>query len=84
MAAGRRGGEFMSDHLDEKQRRLLAGGLARLLGRGAPTVVAEASGMSRNTVIDDAFEARKDRQQGGRAHLIDDTRPRKLHYSSCH
>jgi len=43
--------EFMFEHLDEKQRRLLAGGVARLIGRGGPTVVAEASGMSRNTVI---------------------------------
>jgi hypothetical protein len=40
----------MFEHLDEKQRRLLAGGVARLLGRGGPTRVAEASGMSRNTV----------------------------------
>ena len=45
---------FLFDHLDEKQRRLLAGGMARLLGRGGLTVVADASGMSRNTVIDGA------------------------------
>ena len=46
--------EFMAGHLDEKQRRLVAGGIARLLGRGGLTVVAEAAGMSRNTVIDGA------------------------------
>lgn len=43
--------EFLSAHLDEKQRRLLAGATARLLGRGGIAVVASASGMSRNTVI---------------------------------
>lgn len=46
--------EFMFEHLDEKQRRLLAGATARLIGRGGITVVAEASGMSRNTVGDGA------------------------------
>ncbi len=53
--------EFIFEHLDEKQRRLLAGGMARLIGRGGPTVVAETSGMSRNTVIAGAkaFDARE-------------------------
>jgi hypothetical protein len=37
--------------LDERQRRLVAGAMARALGRGGPTRVAEASGLSRNTVI---------------------------------
>jgi hypothetical protein len=37
--------------LDERQRRLVAGGVARALGRGGPTRVSEASGLSRNTVI---------------------------------
>jgi hypothetical protein len=46
--------EFMTLHLDEKQRRLLAGSMARLLGRGGLTLVAEVAGMSRNTVIDGA------------------------------
>jgi hypothetical protein len=45
---------FVFAHLDEKQRRLVAGAMARLLGRGGPTRVAEASGLSRNTVIDGA------------------------------
>lgn len=71
--------EFLFDHLDEKQRRLLAGGMARLLGRGGLTAVAEASGMSRNTVIDgakayDAKEAPTGRvraEGGGRPRLED-------------
>jgi len=42
---------FVLPHLDEKQRRLLTGAMARLLGRGGPTTVAAASGLSRNTVI---------------------------------
>src|SRR5215211_5473203 len=38
-------------HLNEVQRRLVAGGMARELGRGGKTAVAVASGLSRNTVI---------------------------------
>ncbi len=71
--------EFMTEHLDEKQRRLLAGGIARLLGRGGLTAVATAAGMSRNTVIDGAkaFDAREAptgrvrREGGGRPRLED-------------
>jgi len=40
--------------LDERQRRLVAGALAKALGRGGPTRVAEASGLSRNTVMSGA------------------------------
>lgn len=43
--------EAMLPHLDERQRRLMAGAAAQMLGRGGKTWVAEASGMSRNTVI---------------------------------
>jgi transposase len=46
--------EFFSDvlpHLNEKQRRLVVGATARGLGRGGKSRVADASGMSRNTVI---------------------------------
>lgn len=39
-----------SEHFDERQRRIFAGGLARCLGRGGIVAVAEASGMSRSTV----------------------------------
>jgi Rhodopirellula transposase DDE domain len=38
-------------HMNEVQRRVVAGGVAEMLGRGAKTAVATASGMSRNTVI---------------------------------
>jgi hypothetical protein len=38
-------------HLNEKQRRVVAGAMAVGLGRGGKSAVADASGMSRNTVI---------------------------------
>jgi hypothetical protein len=38
-------------HLKELQRRVIAGAMAEALGRGGKRVVAECSGMSRNTVI---------------------------------
>ena len=38
-------------HLNEVQRRVVAGAMAEMLGRGGKTAVANASGMSRNTVI---------------------------------
>ncbi len=38
-------------HLSERQRWVVAGAAAQMLGRGGKTRVAEASGMSRNTVI---------------------------------
>ena len=37
--------------LDERQRRVVAGATARMVGRGGVTAVAEAASMSRNTVI---------------------------------
>jgi len=37
-------------HLNEVQRRVVAGSMAKALGRGGKTAVAEASGISRNTV----------------------------------
>jgi hypothetical protein len=37
--------------MDELQRRVVAGATAEMLGRGGKSAVAEASGMSRNTVI---------------------------------
>ncbi len=36
---------FMGPHLDEKQRRLQAGAMARMLGRGGVTMAARVSGM---------------------------------------
>ena len=38
------------EHLDERQRRIVAGATARLVGRGGIVAVAEAAGMSRSTV----------------------------------
>ncbi len=38
-------------HLNEVQRRVIAGAIALGLGRGGKTAVARATGMSRNTVI---------------------------------
>ncbi|MGH9091250.1 MAG: ISAzo13 family transposase, partial [Acidimicrobiales bacterium] len=38
-------------HLNEVQRRVVAGAMSVGLGRGGKSAVAEASGMSRNTVI---------------------------------
>ena len=38
-------------HMNELQRRVVAGGVAEMLGRGGKTAVSVASGMSRNTVI---------------------------------
>jgi Rhodopirellula transposase DDE domain len=43
--------EVVLPHLNEVQRRVVAGAMAEALGRGGKTAVAEASGMSRNTVI---------------------------------
>lgn len=43
--------EEVLPHLNERQRRLTVGSFARGLGRGGKTKAAEASGMSRNTVI---------------------------------
>ena len=38
-------------HMNEVQRRVVAGAVAEMLGRGGKSAVAAASGMSRNTVI---------------------------------
>jgi hypothetical protein len=38
-------------HLNEVQRRVVAGAMAAGLGRGGKSAVAETTGMSRNTVI---------------------------------
>src|SRR3954453_21421689 len=42
--------EAVFPHLDERQRRLLAGGEARALGHGGIRVVAQAAGMREGTV----------------------------------
>ena len=43
--------EVVLPHMNELQRRVVAGAMAEMLGRGGKTAVAVASGMSRNTVI---------------------------------
>ena len=43
--------EVVLPHLNEVQRRVVAGATAEMFGRGGKTAVATASGMSRNTVI---------------------------------
>ena len=43
--------EVVLAHMNEVQRRVVAGAMAEALGRGGKTAVAVASGMSRNTVI---------------------------------
>jgi hypothetical protein len=43
--------EVVLPHMNELQRRVVAGAAAEMFGRGGKTAVAVASGMSRNTVI---------------------------------
>ena len=43
--------EVVLPHLNELQRRVVAGAMSVALGHGGKSAVAEASGMSRNTVI---------------------------------
>ena len=43
--------EVVLPHMNELQRRVVAGAFSEMLGRGGKTAVAVASGMSRNTVI---------------------------------
>ena len=66
--------------LDERQKRVLGGATARMLGRGGTSAVARTSGMARNTVItgahqvdigDAAPDDRIRREGGGRKSLID-------------
>ncbi len=69
----------LAPHLDERQKRLLAGAQARALGRGGIAAAARASGMSRSTVqsgvrqVDEGAEPteRVRRLGAGRPRLID-------------
>ena len=72
----------MSVVLDERQRRLMAGAMATLLGRGGQARVTEASGMSRNTVISGTREivggvgpSDRVRAKGAGPKALIDTRP---------
>jgi hypothetical protein len=48
--------EVVLPHMNEVQRRVVAGAASEMLGRGGKTAVATASAMSRNTVIKAEFE----------------------------
>src|SRR5271165_5734814 len=69
----------MGPLLDERQRRLQAGAMARALGRGGQAAVVRASKMSSRTVYDGTREVdagaepsdRVRREGGGRPRLID-------------
>jgi transposase len=70
---------FMKPLLDERQRRLMAGAMARALGRSGQKAVVAASKMSSRTVLDGTKEVdagagpsdRVRREGGGRPRLID-------------
>jgi transposase len=75
----------VTPHLDERQRRVLAGSVARALGRGGIAAVAEATGMSRSTVqgavsqIDSGIEvSERVRAPGGGRPKITDSDPTLL------
>ncbi len=57
-------------HLNELQRRVVAGASSEMLGRGAKTAVATASGMSRNTVIKAQGEVEAGIEPGDRQRLV--------------
>jgi hypothetical protein len=74
--------EVVLPHLNEVQRRVVAGAMSEMLGRGGKTVVAEASGMSRNTVIKAEHEveagiapSKRLRAQGGGDKPLTDKQP---------
>ena len=59
--------EAVFPHLDERQRRLLAGAEARTLGHGGVRVVAMAAGMRERTVARGVAELESGQQPLGRA-----------------
>jgi transposase len=68
--------------MNEVQRRVVAGAMSEMLGRGGKTAVAVASGMSRNTVIKAEDEVRSGiepsqrlRAPGGGDKSLIDTQP---------
>jgi len=73
---------ILAPHLNERQRRLLVGVEARLLGRGGPSLVARATGVSRQTVYDALKEladppppTERVRRPGGGRKRLQDTDP---------
>jgi hypothetical protein len=74
--------EVVLPHLNEVQRRVVAGAFSEMLGHGGKSVVAKASGMSRNTVIKAEHEVaagleptERLRQPGGGDHKLIDKQP---------
>ena len=67
---------WVMPHLDERQRRILAGALARAAGRGGIAAVAAATGMSRNTVIHGARDVDGGEQPSPRVRRAGGGRPR--------
>ncbi len=77
--------EVILPHMNELQRRVVAGAAAEMLGRGGKTAVATASGMSRNTVIKAESEVAAGiepsvrlRAPGGGDKAADDRQPGQL------
>jgi hypothetical protein len=62
--------EAVLPHMNEVQRRVVAGAMAEVLGHGGKTVVAAASGMSRNTVIKAEREIRAGIEPTGRLRAV--------------
>ncbi|HST83472.1 MAG TPA: ISAzo13 family transposase, partial [Kineosporiaceae bacterium] len=58
--------EQLSPHLDERQRRLLAGAYARAWGRGGIRAVAQAAGIREGTVARGARELAAGVEPSGR------------------
>src|ERR671911_433025 len=66
----------VSPHLDERQRRLLAGAQPRALGRGGIAAVARASGMARSTVGGGTAEINQGAVPAGRVRRSGAGRPK--------
>lgn len=77
--------EALFQHLDERQRRLVAAADAEHLGRGGVSVVARASGLSRPTIHKGLQELHQDplpvgrvRREGGGRKPVEETVPAGL------
>jgi DDE family transposase len=68
--------EVLGPHLDERQRRLLAGAEARRIGRGGTRLVARAAGMREATVSRGAAELDAGGEPLGRARAVGGGRKR--------
>jgi hypothetical protein len=64
--------------LDERERRLLAAGLAEMIGRGGQAAVARVTGMSRNTIISGTKELADGVERSGRVRRPGAGRPKAV------